>query len=186
VIIVTSETNLGSLEAWNQGTQVASGQYLVLMHNDSEPQEGWLEALAELVERDPSVGAVGAKLLQPDGRLQEAGGIVCSDGTLRPCGRGMDAADPGFNFVREVDYCSHAALLVRGSLWREIGGFDVGYAPGSYYEVVDLCFSIRKSGFRVLYQPATTVIHHGHAAQHLTAKAGAGDGARCGSVAAVA
>lgn len=159
VKVVSNETNRGFTEACNQGAELARGKYLVFLNNDTEPQKGWLENLIGLSEGDPSIGAVGAKLVYPNGTLQEAGGIVFSDGNGWNYGRGKRPDDPQFNFVREVDYCSGAALLVRKSIWQAIGGFDMRYAP-AYYEDTDLCFAIRKAGFRVMYQPAAVVIHH--------------------------
>lgn len=159
VKVIANETNLGFTEACNQGAQAAIGKYLVFLNNDTQPQSGWLENMIALAERDPTVGAVGAKLVYPDGTLQEAGGIIFSDGNGWNYGRGMRPSDPRFNFVREVDYCSGAALLVRSDLWKSVGGFDLRYAP-AYYEDTDLCFAIRRAGYRVLYQPAAVVIHY--------------------------
>lgn len=154
-----SETNLGFVGGNNAAAQHARGEYLVLLNNDTEPAPGWLEALVATVESDSSVGAVGAKLIYPDGKLQEAGGIIFRDGSGWNYGRTLDPRDPRFNFVREVDYCSAACLLVRAKLFRELGGFDARYAP-AYYEDTDLCFSLRQQGYRVVYQPKCEVVHH--------------------------
>ena len=106
----------------------------------------------------PCVGAVGAKLVYPNGRLQEAGGIIWSDGHGWNYGRNEDPNAPAFGYVREVDYCSGACLAVRRSLFERLGGFDTRYAP-AYYEDVDLAFRLREHGYRVLYQPAARVVH---------------------------
>src|SRR5207244_4351982 len=87
------------------------------------------------------------------------GAIVFSDASGWNYGRGGDPDDPRYSFVREVDYCSAACLLVRADLWRELGGFDERYAP-AYYEDTDLCFALRSTGRRVLYQPRAEVVHH--------------------------
>ena len=58
-----------------------------------------------------------------------------------------------------MDYCSAACLLVRTSLFRQLGGFDVRFAP-AYYEDTDLCFALRQKGYRVVYQPRCEVIHY--------------------------
>jgi len=156
---IFNSENKGFVEACNAGAGLASGDYLLFLNNDTEVQPGWLSSLVGFAEATPDCGAVGLKLVYPTGRLQEAGGIIFSDGSGWNYGRGMDPSDPRFNFVREVDYCSGAALMVRKVLWDQIGGFDLRYAP-AYYEDTDLCFEIRKRGYKVYYQPKSTVVHH--------------------------
>ena len=157
--VVVNEENLGFLHSTNRGAAEARGRYLVLLNNDTEPQVGWLDALAERAASAPDVGAVAAKLVYADSTLQEAGGIVWQDGSAWNYGRGDDPWAPEHNFVREIDYGSAAALLVRAELWRTIGGFDERFAPG-YWEDTDLCFAVRARGHRVLYEPHALVVHH--------------------------
>jgi len=153
------ENNLGFVGGCNFGASRARGEYILFLNNDTEAQPGWLDALVETFRSYPDCGACGAKLVYPDGKLQEAGGIIFSDGTGWNYGRGMDPQDPRFNFVREVDYCSGAALMVRRDLWEQIGGFDERYTP-AYYEDTDLCFEIRRRGYKVYYQPKSVIIHY--------------------------
>ena len=154
-----SEENLGFVGGNNAAAEHARGEYLVFLNNDTEPRAGWLEALLEAMEADDRVGAVGAKLIYPDGRLQEAGGIVFRDASGWNYGRLQDPRDPRYNFPREVDYCSAACLLTRATLFKELGGFDVRYAP-AYYEDTDYCFALRERGFRVMYEPRCEIVHH--------------------------
>jgi GT2 family glycosyltransferase/tetratricopeptide (TPR) repeat protein len=157
--VLTNDRNLGFVGGNNQAAVVARGKYLVLLNNDTRPRVGWLEALVRMPEQDPGVGVVGAKLVFPDGRLQEAGGIVFRDGSGCNYGKWQDPSLPEFNHVREVDYVSGACLLVRAELFRRLGGFDERYAP-AYFEDTDLCFAVRKAGFKVVYQPEAVVEHH--------------------------
>ena len=157
--LVVNEHNLGFLHSVNRGAAEARGRHIVLLNNDTEPQPGWLDALVERAEAAPDVGAVAAKLVYEDGTLQEAGGIVWQDGTAWNYGRGLDPWAPEYNFVREIDYGSAAALLIRAELWRSIGGFDDQFAPG-YWEDTDICFAVREHGYRVLYEPRAVVTHH--------------------------
>ncbi len=158
VRVLTNVENLGFVDACNQGASVARGRYLVFLNNDTLPLNGWLEALLGMAERDPAVGAVGAQLIYPDGRLQEAGGIIFSDGSGWNFGRFGDPRDPAYQLPVEVDYCSGAALLVRRELFQHLGGFDRRYAP-AYYEDADLCFAIRSLGYKVMYCPEARVVH---------------------------
>lgn len=158
VKVLTNAENLGFVDACNQGAAEARGRYLVFLNNDTAPLSGWLEALVAQVEAEPTVGAAGSKLVYPDGRLQEAGGLIFRDGSGWNFGRFSDPLDPAFAVPAEVDYCSGAALLVRRELFERLGGFDRRYAP-AYYEDTDLCFGLRSLGFKVMYCPASTVIH---------------------------
>ena len=155
--IIKNDENRGFVDSCNIGAKVSKAKYLLFLNNDTIVTENWLEPLKNAIEKD-NVGAVGAKLVYPDGKLQEAGGIIWNDASGWNYGRYDDPDKPEYNFVREVDYCSGAALLVRRDLFEKFGGFDERFKPG-YYEDTDLCFSIRSSGYKVLYQPESVVIH---------------------------
>ncbi len=151
--------NLGFIGACNAGAELATGEFVVFLNNDTTVQPGWLDALLETFHRYPDTGLAGSKLVYPDGLLQEAGGIVFADGTGWNYGRFEDPAHPRYGFVREVDYCSGAALAIRRELFLQLGGFDSHYAP-AYYEDTDLAMRVRAHGLKVRYQPASVVVHH--------------------------
>ncbi|WP_460732455.1 glycosyltransferase [Lysobacter tyrosinilyticus] len=150
--------NGGFIAACNDGAGLARGEYLVFLNNDTVPQPGWLDALLHTFDAHPDCGLAGAQLLYPDGRLQEAGGIVFTDGSAYNYGRFDAADDPRFAFVREADYCSGAAIAVPRELFSRLGGFDTRYAP-AYFEDTDLGFAVRQAGYTALYQPASRVVH---------------------------
>ena len=156
--IIRNPRNLGFVDSCNRGAEAASGKFLFFLNNDTEVTENWALPLLDLIKKE-DVGAVGVKLVYPDGTLQEAGGIIWNDASGWNYGR-MDNADkPEYNFIRDVDYCSGAALLVKRDLFTTLKGFDLRFRPG-YYEDTDVCFAIRNLGYRVLYQPRSCITHH--------------------------
>jgi len=157
ITIIRNEQNQGFIRSCNTGASACRGKYILFLNNDTIVTENWLPPLLEVINRE-NVGAVGSKLIYPDGRLQEAGSIIWNDASGWNYGRGDNPEKPEYNFLRPVDYCSGAALLVRKELFEEAGGFDERYLP-AYYEDADLCFSIRKSGYKVMYQPKSVVVH---------------------------
>lgn len=150
--------NLGFIGACNAGAALACGRYLFFLNNDTAVQTGWLEPLVDTFASFERVGLVGSKLVYPDGRLQEAGGIVFKDGSGWNYGRFDHPDDPRYDYPREADYCSGAAILIEKALFDSFGGFDALYKP-AYYEDTDLAFKVRAAGLRVIYQPASRVIH---------------------------
>ncbi|GAA4870198.1 glycosyltransferase [Luteimonas vadosa] len=150
--------NGGFIAACNDGAALAQGDLLVFLNNDTVPQPGWLDAMVDTFAAHPDAGLVGAQLLYPDGRLQEAGGVVFADGNAWNYGRFESPDDPRFGYLRDTDYASAAAIAIPRSLFESLGGFDARYAP-AYYEDTDLAFAVRAAGRRVLYQPAARVVH---------------------------
>ncbi len=172
VRLLRSDENRGFIDACNRGAAAATGEVLVFLNNDTLVTEDWLANLLAPFESD-EVGLVGARLVYPDGRLQEAGGLIFSDGSGWNFGRGDDAAMPQYSHRYEPDYCSGACLAIPRDLFREIGGFDTHFSP-MYYEDVDLAFSVRAAGRRVVYEPRCTIIH----AEGTTSGTDTGSGAK--------
>jgi GT2 family glycosyltransferase len=156
--LVSNSVRRGFVLACNVGAAVARGDYLVFLNNDTEVQSGWLDGLIDTFQLFPDAGLVGSRLIYPNGRLQEAGGIVFSDGFAWNYGHLDDPRDPKYSYLREPDYVSGASIAIRQDFFEELGGFDEAFAPG-YYEDVDLAFRVRAAGRRVYYQPLSNVVH---------------------------
>jgi O-antigen biosynthesis protein len=156
--IIHNEKNLGYIRSVNRGAAAARGRWLVIFNNDTEVTRGWLAAMLACAESADDVGVVTPKFVYPDGTLNEAGAIVWRDGTGMNYGRGDVADHFQYEYRRETDYGSAAALMVSTELWQEVGGFDERYLP-MYYEDADLCFEARERGLRVLYEPEAVVVH---------------------------
>lgn len=142
----------------NEAAKFAKGEFLVFLNNDTVVQPGWLDSLAHTFDRQSNVGLVGSQLIHGNGALQEAGGIVWRDGSAWNFGRNEDPGKPEFNYTRDVDYCSAAAIMIPKAVFEALGGFDPLFAP-AYYEDTDLAFRVRQLGMRVVYQPKARVVH---------------------------
>src|SRR2546430_7946136 len=159
VVYVRNETNSGFIASCNRGAEKTRGKHLLFLNNDTIVKEGWLTALVDTFAEEPRPGIVGSKLVYPDGRLQEAGGIIWRDASGWNYGKFDDPGNPEYNYLREVDYCSAAALMIPKSLFQKLGGFDPKYAP-AYQEDTDLSSKARNDGYKVLYQPMSEVVHY--------------------------
>ncbi len=153
-----NDANLGFVGTCNRGAAEARGAYLFFLNSDTEMTSGALDAMLATFRLFPGTGAVGAKLLFPDGKVQDAGGIVWQDASAWNYGRDRHPADPELNYARAVDYVAGAALMVPAALFEHFGGFDDYYSP-AYYEDVDLCMKLTHGGWPVIYQPAAVVYH---------------------------
>jgi GT2 family glycosyltransferase len=156
--VVRHDEATGFVGACNAGAAAARGAYVLFLNNDTEVSPHWLDRLIEPFAVHDDVGLVGAKLIFGDGRLQEAGGLVWSDGSASNHGRLGNPRDSRFNYLRDVDYCSGACIVLPTALWRELDGFDPTFAP-AYYEDTDLAFRVRAAGRRTLYQPLAEILH---------------------------
>jgi GT2 family glycosyltransferase len=157
--LLDTPENLGFLMHANWAVAQTRGAYVMLLNNDTELKAGAIDALVETARRTPKIGLVGSKLIFPNGTLQEAGGIVWNDASAWNYGRGDSPDRPQYNYVRDVDYVSGAAILFPRAAWDAAGGFDPRYVP-AYCEDSDFAFKLRQQGLRVIYQPSSVVVHH--------------------------
>lgn len=151
--------NKGFLGNCNATAGQARGRYIVLLNSDVITLPGWLDELIGTFSSARNVGLVGSKLINGDGSLQEAGGIFWNDGSAWNFGRNQNPRLPQFNYLKDVDYCSGAAIALPAELWLALRGFDRIYTP-AYCEDSDIAFRVRAVGLRCVYQPHSEVIHH--------------------------
>ncbi len=157
--VVRNERTEGFVGACNRGAAEARGDWVVLLNNDTEVTAGWLDELIWPFQHFDGVGLTGSMLLFPDGRLQEAGGIVWKGGDPANYGRAGNPNDPRYHYCRQVDYLSGASIMLPRSLWERLGGFDPAYAP-AYFEDTDLAFRVREAGLKTVYTPFSKVFHY--------------------------
>jgi len=160
--ILRLEVNRFFGEGNNLGFEASRGRYVVFLNNDVTVTEHWLEPLIGRLAEDAGVGGIGPMMVYPDGRLQEAGARVRPDGSSEQYGKGGDPDDPAYAVEREVGYVSAAALALRRETFEAALGFDLCFEP-AYYEDADLCMKIAQLGLRVVYCPASRVVHHENA-----------------------
>ena len=158
ITVVRHESGQGFIRASNDGGEQARGEYVVMLNNDTEPRAGWVDELIYVFEHFDEVGMVGAKLVYPDGKLQEAGGLIFPNLDVWNYGRNKNPHDPRYNYVRQIDYCSGACLMLRNEVWRQLRGFDDFYAP-AYFEDTDLAFRVRAMGLKTYYTPFAEIVH---------------------------
>lgn len=156
--LLRNDRNLGFIGTSNAGATAARGDFLLFLNNDTQVTPNWLDGLLACFRDREDCGIAGSRLVYPDGRLQEAGGLVFADGSCWTSGRFEQRDAPAWRYRREVDYVSGASLMIRREIFERIGRFDGRYAP-AYYEDTDLGFAVRKQGLKVYYEPSSTVIH---------------------------
>ena len=158
IVVCRNKTNTGFLLNCKNAASKAKGKYIFFLNNDTNVQPRYLSELVDYIEKHDDCGVVGSKLVYANGLLQEAGGILWKDGSAWNYGNSQNREAPEFNYVKDVDYISGAALMIRKSLWDKVGGFDERFVP-AYCEDSDFCFTARKEGYRVTYIPTSVVVH---------------------------
>jgi GT2 family glycosyltransferase len=157
--LLRTPENLAFVQHANWAVAQSEGRYVLLLNNDTELRAHAIDTLVETAGRLPDIGVLGPKLIYPDGRLQEAGGVIWRDGSAWNYGCRGDPEHPEHNYLRDTDYISGAAILVPREVWDRVGGFDEAFHP-AYCEDSDFAFRVREAGLRVVYQPAAVVVHH--------------------------
>jgi GT2 family glycosyltransferase len=159
--------NFGFAEGYNQALRQVSADIYVLLNSDVEVTEGWLVPIIALLQTDAQVAAVQPKIraFHQKTHFEHAGasgGFVDALGYPFCRGRvfGEVESDAGqYDDAVEIFWATGAALFIRAELYHQAGGFDGDYF--AHMEEIDLCWRLRRAGFRVMVQPDSVVYHVG-------------------------
>ena len=171
VDLIENSDNVGFARANNQGIGQSDGDFVLLLNSDTELHDGALAELVGFAADRPSVGAVGARLLNSDGTLQHAchpmltparelWRLLFLDRFVRPLAT-YDMERWNTREPRPVEAIKGACLMVRRAAFDEVGLLDDSYFM--YTEEVDLCFRLARAGWELWYLPTAVVTHHGGA-----------------------
>ena len=146
----------------NAGVAAAEGEHLILFNDDLEViTPDWLTAMLEY-SQEPGVGAVGPKLLYPDGRLQHVGIVLGVAGVAAHAYHQHPGVSPGYGgsviLARNYSAVTGACLMTRKQVFEEVGGFDERL-PTDFNDV-DYCLRLRRAGYRIVYTPWAQLYHH--------------------------
>lgn len=172
VTLIQNEHNLGYARAYNQGTKLAKGRYILHLNPDTQPQPNSIEAMVFFMDAHPEAGIVGAKVVKPDGRLD----LPCKRGFPTPLNSLFQAIGLTRLFPRskvfahyylghldpdqthEIDAVSGAVLMIRRETIDEVGMLDERFFI--YGEDLDWCYRVKEKGWKVYYYPRAAVVHY--------------------------
>ncbi len=172
VRVLALEKNLGFTGGNNAGLEVARGKYLLLLNSDTEVLGNALETMCDYLDEHPEVGALGAKLISPDGSVQESCRRFPSHKTAlfnrkslltkwfpeNRYSKSYLMTDEERSETREVDWVMGAALMTRRTVVDQVGALDPAFFI--YAEDVDWCLRMHQAGWKIVYLPAAEILHH--------------------------
>ncbi len=165
--LILHDKNYGFADGYNKALAQVDADYFVLLNDDVEVSHGWVEKVVSLMDNDPSIAVAQPKLLMYDSRQTfeyagGAGGFI--DKLGYPFCRGrifgtLEADTRQYDDCREVFWASGAAMFVRASVWRELGGLDGDFF--AHMEEIDFCWRCKNKGYKAVCCPDATVYHVG-------------------------
>jgi len=166
VKIIQNDKNLGLGKASNQGIEATQGRFILLLNNDTLVNGPSFDAMVDFLEKDPTVGAVGGKVLNPDGSVQSCYNYFSTIGEeFLIATRLGELFRPGYpavmdaDEIKSVDWLTSACLMIRRAALDEVGLLDENYFI--YGDEADLQYRIKKAGWEIYYLPDATTIHYG-------------------------
>lgn len=167
VKVISLTKNHGFAEGYNQGLKGINTPYTVILNSDVKVTENWLDPLIKLMENDSSIGCIQPKIKSIEHPEEfeyagAAGGYLDDLGYPFCRGRLFDTVekDTGqYDDEQEVFWASGAAMVIRTKLFKKLGGFDKDFF--AHMEEIDLCWRVKRAGYKVIYSPSSTVYHLG-------------------------
>ncbi len=170
VQLLVNEARRGFGANHNQAINKATGEYILVLNEDTIVKPGALKAMCDYLDRDASSAAVGCRLENPDGSLQRSCYKFPSPGRALAENLLLVAAFPSsslwgdyrswdHNESRYVDFVSGAAIMVRRKVVEQIGAFDERFFI--YAEETDWCYRMHRAGWKVAFTPSGTIVHYG-------------------------
>ena len=158
IIVVRNNENQGFSLTCNNGIKRAKSDYILLLNSDTLITDGAVESGLLKLKSNSNIALVGSKLLNIDGSLQEAGGVIWSDSRVENFMRSKPIKIPMVEFDRVAGYVSGASMFANKAIWNKLGGFDNKFTP-AYYEDTDICVRARSKGYKVYYCHDSEIIH---------------------------
>lgn len=171
VSLIENKTNVGYAKANNQGIAKSTGRYVLLLNPDTEVQGNALGLMLKFMEANPNVGALGPRLLNPDETVQPSCREFPTFSTLIWEFTGLSRLFPkskilgswkmgyfDFNQPREVDQPMGSCLMLKRETLEQVGLFDETFAM--FFNDVDLCYRVKKAGWKIFFSPEAQVVHH--------------------------
>ena len=167
VKIVSLETNFGFAEGYNQALKNVEAEYLVLLNSDVKVTENWIENCISTFEKDNKIAAVQPKILSYSNPKYfeyagAAGGFIDKFGYPFCRGRILNRIEEDFgqyNQQSQIFWASGACIFLKNSAFKNAGGFDGDF--WAHMEEIDLCWRLKNSGFKIVYEPQSVVYHLG-------------------------
>lgn len=165
--LILNDRNYGFAEGYNVALAQVEADYYCLLNSDIEVAPGWVETVMETMDANPQVAAVQPKILSYHSRESfeyagAAGGFIDKYGYPFCRGRIFDTVetdDGQYDTPMDIFWATGAALFVRSSVYREVGGLDADFF--AHMEEIDLCWRIKNRGYRIMAEPRSVVYHVG-------------------------
>lgn len=167
VRLILNDLNYGFAEGYNRALAQVEAEYYILLNSDIEVTPGWIAPLLEMMDADPRIGAAQPKLRSYHQRTHfeyagAAGGFIDKLGYPFCRGRVFMVLEEDlgqYDDAREVFWATGACMMVRASLYQELGGLDGDFF--AHMEEIDFCWRLKNAGFKVMYNPLSLVYHIG-------------------------